>query len=69
MYGILLDLCNSTAVCWGCPILGLFNFKQCPTCSCGQREKQKNTTSHKQQSEQEKEKSTHIIQISTNKTA
>jgi hypothetical protein len=25
----------------GCPVLGLFNFKYCPTCHCRQKEKQK----------------------------
>jgi hypothetical protein len=36
-----IDLCKSTAVCMGCPVLGLFNFKHCPTCPCRQKEKQK----------------------------
>lgn len=39
----------STAVCRGCPVLGLFHFRHCPSCTCTQKEKQKNTTLHLKQ--------------------
>lgn len=61
--GFRIDLCKCTAVCRGCPVLGLFNFKHCPTCACRQKEIQKesNFTSQATIGMERKEKASHII--------